>query len=184
MIRVLAFALLCTVGTIAPATADDIWPNFKADDILYPELKGVTLATYNGVAEVDKSRCATDMDTWNTSIDFVANQSTKLQLLSRRAVLNYPDTKKFAVAPWLLFSIMTMETTTGCAGTVGARVTVMLERSTIIATGKVESFPFLTIWSDQRLLTGPSATFSSLVIRTSEQIMKKFVNDWAKVQGQ
>jgi hypothetical protein len=176
MIRALACALLCTVGTIAPATAFDL---------LYPNLKGVTLATYEGVAKPDKGRCAIDMNAWNTAIDFVANQSTKLQLLPRRAIWQYSDARKFATAPWLYFSILTMDTTTGCAGTVGAKATVMLESSTkILATGNIAYLANMTIWEDQQLLSGPHATFSSFAIQTSEQIMKSFVNAWARSQGE
>src|SRR6516165_7611647 len=44
-------------------------------------LKGVTTVTYLGIVETKTAHCDIDMKAWNTSIDFVANQSLKLKLL-------------------------------------------------------------------------------------------------------
>jgi hypothetical protein len=48
-----------------------------------PYLRGVTTMTYHGfINREDKGRCKTDWKAWNTAIDFVANQSTKLKLMT------------------------------------------------------------------------------------------------------
>jgi hypothetical protein len=55
----------------------------QAADRPSPYLKGVTTMTYNGfINREDKGRCKTDWKAWNTAIDFVANQSTKLKLMT------------------------------------------------------------------------------------------------------
>jgi hypothetical protein len=46
-----------------------------------PYLKGVTTMTYNGFMK-DEGRCKIDWKAWNTAIDFIANQSTKLKLMT------------------------------------------------------------------------------------------------------
>jgi hypothetical protein len=66
-------ALLCMVGTIVPATASDRSSPF---------LKGVKIVSYKlSVEPPNKGRCAIDLNAWNTAIDPVANQSTKLKLI-------------------------------------------------------------------------------------------------------
>jgi hypothetical protein len=56
----------------------------QARDRPNPELKGVTAVTYYGVF-ASKGRCAVDDNAWNTAIDFVANQSSKLKLVTEAA---------------------------------------------------------------------------------------------------
>jgi hypothetical protein len=203
MIRAaLVCALLCTVGTIAPAVAGDR---------PIQELKDVKIVHYVGLAEDDKSRCATDMGAWNTAIDFVANQSTKLKLIREVDYLKQVDQlynevikaresfwsntadepakkeaseaeqrwRKFLDAPWMFFTIRTMEIINGCIGTVDVRVSAKLEPSKIIATDKFVQYPDMIIWRDSWLLIGPDATFA---IRRSEELLKSFVNDCARSQ--
>jgi len=167
MIRTLVCALLCTVGTLVPATAGD-----KPT----PELKGIKVVSYKlSVQLPNKGRCAIDLKAWNTAIDFVANQSTKLKLI-READHFWPTD------PSLLFSILTTEMKSGCAATLSAEVWAALEPTKIIATDKFVDHPYTIIWTERQLLSGPFATFSSFATETSEQIMKSFVNDWARSQ--
>lgn len=64
--------LLCTVGAIVPA---------KSIDSPSQNLKDIKIVSYQGVAEPDKGRCAIDMNSWNTAIDFVANSINGLKLI-------------------------------------------------------------------------------------------------------
>jgi hypothetical protein len=89
---------------------------------------------------------------------------------------------KFLYAPSLLLSIHTMDMNVGCAGTVSATVRVGLEPTKIIATGNIAYQPYVTVWSEDWLIKGPYATFPSIAVQTSEQILKAFVNDWARSQ--
>jgi hypothetical protein len=66
-------AVLCTVGMILPATAGDRSSPF---------LKGVKIVSYKlSIESPNKGRCAIGSNAWNTAIDPVANQSTKLKLI-------------------------------------------------------------------------------------------------------
>ena len=47
-----------------------------------PYLTGVDTVAYHGILEPGIGNCKVDWEAWNTSIDFVANQSTKLKLLT------------------------------------------------------------------------------------------------------
>jgi hypothetical protein len=66
-----ASAVFAVLLWVVPATAGE--PT--------PDLKGVKTVSYHGVAHQNESRCAIDLKAWNTAIDFVANQSTKLRLI-------------------------------------------------------------------------------------------------------
>jgi hypothetical protein len=187
-------ALLCTVGMIVPASAGDRSSPF---------LKGVKIVAYKlSVEPPNKGRCAIDLKAWNAAIDPVANQSTKLKLIRdadhleqekqlsdelRKTSKKEHDEaeerwKKFLLAPTLSFSVLTTDLGVGCAGTLSVEVIVGLEPSKIIATDTPVQIPLMTIWSDHQLLSAPYETFSSFAIRTSEQTLKIFINDWTKSQ--
>jgi hypothetical protein len=145
MIRTLVCALLCTVGTLVPATAGD-------EPI--PELKGIKVVNYKLSVDPNKGRCAIDLKALNTAIDFVANQSTKLKL-TREADHLWPTD------PSLVISISTIEMGSGCAATLSAEVWAELEPTKIIATDKFVDHPYMIIWTKRQLLSGPFATYSS-----------------------
>ena len=199
-------AVLCTVGTIVPATAADRSSPF---------LKGVKTVSYKlSVEPPNKGRCAIDLKAWNTAIEPVANQSTKLKLIrdadhleqekqlsdelrktSENVERHLTDEtakkehdeaeerwKKFLLAPTLSFSVLTTDLGIGCAGTLSVEVIVGLEPSKIIATDTPVHIPLMTIWSDHQLLSAPYETFSSFAVQTSEQTLKRFVDDWTKSQ--
>jgi hypothetical protein len=89
---------------------------------------------------------------------------------------------KYGWVPRMHFAIQTMDLVNSCVGTVSGTVDVVVETSKIKATDKTILTPSVEIWSNSRLLAGPSDTFASFAIQASEQIMKKLVNDWAKSQ--
>jgi hypothetical protein len=184
-----------------------------------PSLKDVSVVEYHLAGPV-KGRCAIDLEAWNTAIDFVANQSTKLKLIRKtdheqrsqellkkaleanekyftlalRSDAEMAAAKKareeaneihdrYFAAPSLLLVADTFEHSGGlCVGDVSATVRAMLKQSEMIATGQVIPHPFEEIWSTSTLLAGPPTQFSRFVIETSEQMMKSFVNDWARSQ--
>ena len=164
-------AVLCTVGTIVPATAADRSSPF---------LKGVKTVSYKlSVEPPNKGRCAIDLKAWNTAIDPIAKQSTKLKLIrdadhleqekqlsdelskTRENVERLTDAtaqiaekehdeakerwKKFLLAPTLSFSVLTNDLGLGCAGTLSVEVIVGLEPSKIVATDTPVPIPLMTI---------------------------------------
>jgi hypothetical protein len=67
------FTALCAILAMAVSAA-------KSEDGARPGLKNVSLVSYNLVSAI-KDRCAINQEAWNTAIDFVANQSSKLKLI-------------------------------------------------------------------------------------------------------
>jgi hypothetical protein len=59
-----------------------------------PYLKDVDTVAYSGILEEGGGNCNVDWQAWDTSIDFVANQSTKLKLLT--LVEHHKRAKKLA----------------------------------------------------------------------------------------
>jgi hypothetical protein len=90
--------------------------------------------------------------------------------------------RAFLYAPSLFFSILTMDVGIGCVGTLTAEVSLGLEPSKTIATKPSVDHPYMTVWGNHQLITTPYHDFPSFVIRTSEEMMKGFLNDWAKSQ--
>ena len=173
-------------------------------------LKGFTDVMYKGVVEYKTEHCDIDMKAWYTSIDFVANQSTKLRLwkeadhaaqvkarsdkLSKLSGVDPSDAKawlqggdwealeKFSAAPVLSFVLSSIEMPSGCAGAIDIAVWALLKDSKMLGTGTLVPAPSILIWGSNNLIRASFQTFSSYAIQTSEQIMKEFVNDWAASQ--
>jgi hypothetical protein len=70
-------ALLCMVATIMPAQADDDGPRGWPSQYF----KDVKVMSYDGAVQ-SKGQCAIDWKAWNTAMDFVANQSVRLKLIT------------------------------------------------------------------------------------------------------
>ena len=164
-------------------------------------LKGITSVSYMGIVELKTKHCDIDMKAWNISIDFIANQSTKLKFLreadftaqvrARSDKLKPSDQsnapaiealRKFASMPALWFDIATQDMDGECAGNIVAEVKANLNPSEVISTGALITQPDFILWSDKHLLSASFQEFSSFAIRSSEQSMKKFVNDWTAAQ--
>lgn len=176
----------------------------------YLYLQGITMVTYRGVPETNTARCENDWKAWNTAIDFVAGQSVRLKLVrdddytdrvaARYDAIKTPNpgdpeaawtkwnqemesAKKFGSAPTLLFHVTSIDMVSGCAGMIDAEVFAPLETSKMIATGNPIVRPSMKLWWDQYWVTAPFASFTEVVIKNSEQILKKFVNDWTASQN-
>jgi len=67
-----------SIRTPSARAAGERWPGWvRRKESSY--LKGVTAVSYKALNETKTKHCDIDMKAWNTSIDFVANQSTKLK---------------------------------------------------------------------------------------------------------
>jgi hypothetical protein len=75
-----------------------------------------------------------------------------------------------------------MDVINGCVATIEAKVTAALEASKMISTGTSVLYPTVEIWSEFRLVKAPFQTFSAYGIQVSEEVLKKFVNQWAGSQ--
>jgi hypothetical protein len=70
------FTALCAILAMAVSAA-------RSEDRPMPGLKNVWLVSYNLVSAI-KDPCAINQEAWNTAIDFVANQSSKLKLIKEK----------------------------------------------------------------------------------------------------
>ena len=198
---------VCVVLGILPA---------RSEDGPTPLLKNVSIVSYMLVPGA-KDRCAINEEAWKTAIGFVANQSTKLKLItikehheggqelldksnqaSQKLMASRTDagiaaaTKalgeakeeiaRYSAAPTLLLVAEGFEHNGSCFGHLEATVKATLEESKMIATGKSIYRPREEIWSTSQLLTAPPNGFSRFVIQKSEEMIKSFVNDWARTQ--
>jgi hypothetical protein len=147
-------------------------------------LKGVSDVTYVGSLGTKTDHCDVDMKAWNTSIDFVANQSTKLKLWREadHAAQVRARSDKLKLPENLWFNMTTVDTEIGCVGFIDAELGADLKPSEMISTGTLISNPIVILWTKQRWLSGPFQGFSAGAIQNSEQIMKEFVNDWTASQ--
>jgi hypothetical protein len=69
-------AILCMAGAVSPV---------KSEDQPSPHLKNVLLVAYRVFVEPPNNGfCAIDWEAWNTAVDFVANQPTKLKLIKQK----------------------------------------------------------------------------------------------------
>jgi len=206
--RRLTVCWVCAVLGMSPARSEDRPTLFK----------NVSLVVYQLMSEAE-GRCAINSEAWNTAIDFVANQSTKLKLIRKQEHLERSqelfDKAKEAVGPKLmaartdaekaaarkawdevteknmkymgapllvLYIADALERNGSCLGHLKATVYAMLEPSKMLATGKLDDHPYEEIWGRGQLQAAAPDRFSRLVIQSSEEMMKSFVNDWAKAQ--
>ena len=170
-------------------------------------LKGINIISYTLIVEktVGGRGCNIDQDKLDTSLQFVANQSTKLEIvefeqrLQRSSELDAKSNKPslssvekeaakkvahdYLLMPTFFIHIMPLQTQVSCAGEISGRLNAYIEEQPhIIPTPVVWYGPTIQIWEAGYGFVGPQQTFSDQTIDTAEQIMKKLVNDWAASQ--
>jgi hypothetical protein len=184
---------------------------FAASDGPNPLMKGIQIISYMVFLEktVGGDRCKIDWDNLNTSLQFVANQSTTLKIVTEIQKSDqtkelyskldpkwffgsdgdqkkYQATKKVAdeyiSMPNLLIGFSPLQTQGGCAGTITARLTASVSPTHLLATQVDVYDPHIEIWSKTYGFVGPQESFSNYAINLGEQMMKSLVNDWAASQ--
>jgi len=176
-------------------------------------MKGVQIISYTVFLEptVGGDQCKIDWDNLNTSLQFVANQSTTLKIVTEIQKSDqtkelyskldpkwffgsdgdqkqYQATKKVAdeyiSMPYLFigFSPLQPQAQGGCAGTITARLTASVSPTHLLATQVDVYDPRIEIWSKTYGFVGPQGSFSKYAINLGEQMMKSLVNDWAASQ--
>jgi hypothetical protein len=167
-------------------------------------LKGIKIISYDlGVEKtVGGDQCNIDKESLETSVEFVANQSTKLKIVppdQKMKRINelmgyHPGEDKEAAMkafrdynfmPSLYIGIQPLQATQFiCAGTVNAELWMHIdvEDGHIIPTQALMSYPATVIQTVTVGLVYPQQTFSNQAIKVAEQIMKQLVNDWAASQ--
>jgi hypothetical protein len=168
-------------------------------------LKGIKAISYTTAVEktVGGDGCKIDNDNLNTSLQFVANQSTNLkisqyslrnvnELISHADVSSLSDaeraaariaTVEYMLMPNLLIDISPLQTQFACVGGITAILSANVKESVhihgsdaVVPNAKVE------IWSTTFVFVGPQQTFSNQAIDITGLIMKQLINDWVVSQ--
>jgi hypothetical protein len=170
-------------------------------------LKGIKIISYDIFVNptIGGKGCSIDRDNLNTSVQFVANQSTKLKIVtfderfsrsgepfSRSDVTSLSNADKeaaekarrdYTLMPSFVIEIMPLQTRFECAGTIHAKLSAYFEEPAYIIPNNVRiAVPMFEIWATIFGFVGPQQTFSTQAINLTEQIMKQLVNDWAASQ--
>jgi hypothetical protein len=170
-------------------------------------LKGIKIISFSTFLEktIGGEGCNIDRENLNTSLQFVANQSTNLkfvpfserlhkssELYSQLNVTSLSSADKEAakkvaddynLMPSLFFEIMPLQTQFACAGTINVKLLGYIEEHAHMIPTRVAVYaPTVAIWSVMFGFVGPQQTFSNKTINITEQIMKQLVNDWAASQ--
>jgi hypothetical protein len=139
-----------------------------------------------------------DEERLQTSVEFVANQTTKLkivppdektkrinELMGRSGEAAKKAFHDYNFMPMFYIGIQPLQATKFvCAATVNAELLVHIdaEDAHIIPTQALMSYPAVVIRSATVSFVAPQQTFSNQAINVTEQIMKQLVNDWAAAQ--
>lgn len=157
-------------------------------------LKGIEIISYDlGVEKtVGGDDCKIDQGNLNTSIEFVANQSTKLKIIPddqkmkhSNELMGSPSFLEYNFMAVFYIGIQPLQTTQfTCAGTINARLSefIDVQNAHIIPTQALISYPAAEIWEASIGFVGPQQTFSNDAIDVTERVMKELVNDWAAAQ--
>jgi len=170
-------------------------------------LKGINIISYDlGVEKTaGGDQCNIDKQSLETSVEFVANQSTKLKIVppdqkmkrtneltgeaTSRSITDKEAANKafrdYNFMPSFFIGIQPVQAAQfACAGTVNAELWVHIdvENARIIPTQALMSYPGAVIWTTTAGFWAPPQTFSNQAINVAEQDIKQLVNDWAAAQ--
>jgi hypothetical protein len=167
-------------------------------------LKGMNIISYDlGVEKTaGGDQCNIDKDNLNTSVEFVANQSTKLKIVPPDQKMkriyelmgSHPGADKEAAKkafndynfmPSFFIGIQPVQAAQfACAGTVNAElwVHIDIENAPVIPTQALMSYPAVVIWTTTAGFWAPPQSFSNQAINVTVQAIKQLVNDWAAAQ--
>jgi len=185
----------------------------RGQDSTSKYLKGVNVMTYDGFIAGDGGRCAIRWLEFLREMDVVANQSTKLKLITHvehskqiesmnkyKEMLNKPISTwtaedwrqwdneieirdRFIGVPRLSVVITTVELESDCTAVITAEAKATLKPSAMLSTGTPVGHPDFSIWSKTRTLKAPNQSFSRLALEGTAEMIRRFVNDWTNSQN-
>jgi len=170
-------------------------------------LRGIAIIKYYYYVEetVGGDRCKINYQNLTTSLQFAANQSAKLKLITEHEHANRSDElysqarslpsnnsdKKQAAGkaaddynfmPTLIIHVSPLELSSGCAGVIDAALSAHVDATRMIPTRTLMLFPTIEIWSKSISFVAPQQTFSEYAISLGAQMIKQLVSDWAASQ--
>jgi hypothetical protein len=195
--KILLLAMYCSLVSFpAIATAQDHPSHY---------MKGIKIISYLP-AYVEKTvggdGCKINEENLNTSLQFVANQSTNLKIVTeterhergnelwaQASALSLSDpaheaarkaARDYGFMPRFLIDIFPLQTQFECAGTIRAELSVRIEDAQLIPTQVPISGNGRK--SVEYGFVAPQQSFSNQAINLAEQMMKRLVNDWTASQ--
>jgi hypothetical protein len=162
-------------------------------------LKGLKIISYSSIFKktFGSDDCVVDRQNLDTALQFMANQSSGLRMLTysqamKRADELYDDVRKhqadrqaaddYNLMPQLHILFTPIQTASACTATIRASLEGYVGKTYLIPT-KADMFnPMVEIWSAVFMLSSAPQTFSNDAINVSEQILKELVNDWSASQ--
>lgn len=175
-----------------------------ASGVISGYLKGIKMISYD--LDVEKTmggdQCIIDKESLKTSVEFVANQSTKLKIVppeQKDKRVNelmgwHPgedkDAAKKAFNDWNFmpdFSIVIRPLQVSesmCTAAINAELLVWVDvqNAHVIPTQALISYPATMVQQITGGLVASQQTFSNQAINAAEHIMKQLVNDWSAAQ--
>jgi len=198
------FRVCLCVGTLLLATDNVV--AFEGDGQL-AYLNGINEIFYSVYVEPTNGgdECKIDNEKLTTSLQLIANQSTKLHIIAegeyRRRVAELTRSKDligaldekrdaaiikrvtdYTLMPQLRIGIYPLQNVGGCSGHVEAKLSVRLKNATVVPTGAWMLSPETVVWSVVYGFVCPRQIFPDKVIDIAEQEMKGFINDWTASQ--
>jgi hypothetical protein len=105
-------------------------------------------------------KCRIDRKAWDTAIQFVANQSTRLKIVTFDELVAELDrmqkrgsdevSSRYAGTPQLHLNLIVIEMPSGCAAVLNTRLIAAAHPTRLVATDQTVYLPFLELWSDMR----------------------------------
>ena len=198
------FRVCLCVGTLLLATDNVV--AFEGDGQL-AYLNGINEIFYSVYVEPTNGgdQCKIDSEKLTTSLQLIANQSTKLHIIAEgeyrqrvaeltrsKDLIGALDEKRdaaiikrvsdYTLMPQLRIGIYPLQNVGGCSGHVEARLSVRLKNATVVPTGAWMLSPETVVWSVVYGFVCPRQIFPDKVIDIAEQEMRGFMNDWTASQ--
>ena len=197
------FRVCLCVGTLLLAT-DNVAAEGDGPQHL---LNGINEIFYSVYVEPTNGgdQCKIDSEKLTTSLQLIANQSTKLHIIAEgeyrqrvaeltrsKDLIGALDEKRdaaiikrvsdYTLMPQLRIGIYPLQNVGGCSGHVEAKLSVRLTNATVIPTGAWVLSPETVVWSVVYGFVCPRQIFPDKVIDIAEQEMRGFMNDWTASQ--
>jgi hypothetical protein len=157
-----------------------------------PTLNKIKIISLSSIFDGEvKGKCRIDLQAWDTALQFIANQSTRLKIITYDELLTEirskrlgtdEEARRYASMPQLQLILTIIEMQSGCASVLDARLIGAVESTRLIATDQFVYSPSVELWSSNRWFRSTHADFAQFAINTGETVLKQFVNDWAKSQ--
>ena len=191
MLRIWLFPLLLIIESRVAGAEPKLNPDLD-------QIKIISYLTY--IDGEQEGKCRVNAQAMETALQFVANQSTRLKILTHEQYSDEVDKfgkklkpdddaglekfVRYASTPLLHLDLTVIEMGSGCAGVLHASLKANVEATRIVATNRSVRSPYVEIWTWDVWLRSSHGEFERFAINATETALKTFVNTWTKSQSQ